>query len=138
MKTYYLILSAFLMGCSTGAYAQADTTGASRLDPKRARTLQHPAPPKTTTPAMRTDKYASPNNVMIHQDDLPATMRETLRHSQYKGWENSTIYQDKTSGEYSVEINNGSTTTPQHYRFDRNGRPIQQVSPAKTGVDGNQ
>jgi hypothetical protein len=80
---------------------------------------------------------------VIQQDQLPESLRQTLRGTEYQGWERSTIYQDPSTGEYLLEMNtttvtpsntNPSPTTsqdrsgnnpPRTYRFDRNGRVIE-------------
>ena len=140
MKKNNVLIACLLSFFATGALAQQSDTLNHRdtLQRKPNPALQQPAPARTTTPALKQDQYRNPNNVMIHQDDLPATLRESLQHNQYKGWENSTIYQDKTTGEYSMDINDGSGTTPQTYRFDRNGRPIHSSPKQKSGARKDQ
>jgi hypothetical protein len=140
MKNIHLILFMMLSASVVTGYGQqADSirekTGSQRT---QRRALQQPVPAQTTTPAVQGSQYNADNRVMIHHDDIPAIMRETLRTNQYKGWENSTIYQDKTTGEYSIDVNDASTTSPRNYRFDRSGRPIQDPAPSKNGPQKDQ
>jgi hypothetical protein len=60
--------------------------------------------------------------VRVQTNDVPAALRKTLEDPMYAGWENSTIWRNKTTDEYTVEILNGTTTKT--YRFDKNGKPI--------------
>jgi hypothetical protein len=54
--------------------------------------------------------------------------------NQYKGWENSVIYQDRSSGEYYYTPNtntniNTQSRQPNYLRFDRNGKAIPGTKP---------
>jgi hypothetical protein len=60
--------------------------------------------------------------VRVQTNEVPASLRKTLEDPMYAGWENSTIWRNKTNDEYTVEILNGTTTKT--YRFDKNGKPI--------------
>jgi hypothetical protein len=60
--------------------------------------------------------------VKVKTADLPASLRKTLEDPMYIGWENSTIYRNKTNEEYTVDIMTGNTF--KSYRFDKNGRPL--------------
>jgi hypothetical protein len=60
--------------------------------------------------------------IRVQTNDVPAALRKTLEDPMYAGWENSTIWRNKTTDEYTVEILNGTTTKT--YRFDKNGKPI--------------
>ena len=86
--------------------------------------LQLPVPARTPSPAEQQNEYRPQDKVIIHHDEIPATMIETLQNAAYKGWENSIIYQDRISGEYSMKIKNASTSL-KTYRFDSSGKPIE-------------
>jgi hypothetical protein len=55
-------------------------------------------------------------------DDIPASLRATLSDDKYKGWENSTIYRNRKSNDYMVEIRDGSNAKV--YYFDKDGKAI--------------
>src|SRR5690349_19455061 len=133
MKSIRLItLTIFCLSVVLTAFGQqADSVREKgKLQPASPRTLQQPVPARTLTPATKSGPYNDPNRVMIHLDDVPAIMRETLRNKQYRGWKNASIYHDKATGEYSLDINDGGTS-PKNYRFDKNGRPIQDPAATK-------
>mgnify|MGYP003575494378 CR=1 FL=1 len=89
---------------------------------KPAPSTQPPAPPKQ-------------NRVMVPPNQIPSLMQQTLQGKEYRGWQNSTIYQDRATREYSLEIREGNAT-PRTYRFDRNGRVINGAnSPVKETID---
>lgn len=63
----------------------------------------------------------------LQASEIPATLRETLQgNSQYRGWDDPTtkIYRNRTSDLFVVQIMDGTQT--KSYRFDRNGKPIEQ------------
>jgi hypothetical protein len=119
MKRLMLFSIAVGVGISA-ANAQIDT---SRTKTTPEPTLQQPAPARTPTPAEQQNQYLNQNRTLINQQDIPSTMRETLQGTQYKGWENSSIYQNRNTGEYSIDIKNANTPL-KTYRFDSNGRAI--------------
>lgn len=111
--------------------AQQDTS----LNQQR---VQQPTPPpQKTTPARQIDQYRQQDRVLVPQDQLPVQMRETLRGNQYQGWENSEIYQDRTTGEYSLDITN-PTQSKRTYRFDKNGRLMDDPNRPQQGIDKDQ
>src|SRR3954463_10664287 len=59
------------------------------------------------------NQYRSENRVRVPSSQIPASLRQSLKGSEYKGWENSTIYMDKTTGDYFYESNSKT------YRFDK-------------------
>jgi hypothetical protein len=60
--------------------------------------------------------------VRVQSSDVPASLRSTLQGAEYKGWENGTVYRNKTTNEYVVEVGDG--TNKKTYRFDRNGKRV--------------
>jgi len=58
----------------------------------------------------------------IQSSEVPSSLRKTLKDPMYAGWENSTIYRNKSQDEYVVEILSGSTAKT--YRFDKSGKPL--------------
>lgn len=123
-----LIVSAVgaLLMSATTLYAQHDTS------------VYQPVPSQATPPAQPTppariqDQYREPDRVIVPLEEIPPTMRETLLEPQYKGWENSSIYQDKATGDYTLDISSGNDK-PKTYRFDKSGRLMED--PDKPGID---
>jgi outer membrane biosynthesis protein TonB len=89
-------------------------------------TLQQPTPARTPLPAEQ-NQYRVEDLMIVPREEVPSPMRETLLGNQYKGWENSTIYQNKITGEYSLDIKN-ATTPSRVYRFDRTGKLIDDTT----------
>ncbi|HYG19934.1 MAG TPA: hypothetical protein VD816_13445 [Ohtaekwangia sp.] len=70
------------------------------------------------------NQYRVEDRVSVTADELPSSLRQTLQNgSQYRGWENTPIYRDRTSQEYYFELNDGTNKTM--HRFDRNGKTIE-------------
>jgi hypothetical protein len=128
MKKLFLSITAAFMSVSC-AMAQQDSA-------KQQPVTQPVQPPEPTTPSRIQDQYRQPDRVIVPQDQLPQAMRLTLEENQYKGWENSTIYQDRTTGEYFLDVFNTSNTS-KTYRFDRNGRLVEDPNKPKPGIEND-
>jgi hypothetical protein len=65
----------------------------------------------------------------LTRDDLPTGLVETLEGGQYEGWENATIYRNKTSNDYMLVIQDSGTTRT--FYFDKEGkeRPMTPGAP---------
>lgn len=98
--------------------------GLIAVNAQSADTTKRPSKEPATQPTPQ------PSNQMTHKKDLvkvqttdiPASLRKTLEDPMYVGWENSTIWRNKTTDEYTVELMSGTTTKT--YRFDKTGKPI--------------
>jgi hypothetical protein len=133
-KIFYSLAGVLLISITLAEAQQQDTS----LRQESATPVQQPTPPAQPTPPSRVqDQYRHQDRVLVPQDQLPLPMRETLLGNQYKGWENSSIYQDRTTGEYSLDIRN-STQTPRTYRFDKSGKLIEDPNKPKQGIDNDQ
>ncbi len=76
------------------------------------------------------DRYNSGEMIIIQQDQIPETLRQTLQgDEQYKGWENAIIYQNTRTGEYLV--------SPRPHRFDSQGQPIETYDQQQNNQQGN-
>jgi hypothetical protein len=62
----------------------------------------------------------------VERSQLPGRMIDTLNDPMYEGWENSTIYYNRGTNEYSFDVGTGAEV--KNYRFDRDGNPVQQKS----------
>lgn len=131
-KMLMTIAGSLLIGLSV-LHAQTDTTR-NRQQQRTQTPTQSPVPqPQTPTPAQQGNQYRTQDMMVVPQDQVPSTLRQTLQGTQYKGWENSTLYQDRATGEYSLDINNGAAT-PRTYRFDKNGKVIDNANrPQQSG-----
>ena len=63
--------------------------------------------------------------IVIPSTEIPASLRGTLQGTQYKGWENGTIYRNQSSDMFMVEVREGNQTKT--YRFDQNGKASQRL-----------
>ncbi|HYC84634.1 MAG TPA: hypothetical protein VEB86_05400, partial [Chryseosolibacter sp.] len=68
------------------------------------------------------EEWAPQDKVMITVSEVPPMLRATLSDEQYKGWEKSTIYRNRTTNEFLVEIRDGSEVKT--YYFDKNGKAM--------------
>jgi hypothetical protein len=77
---------------------------------------------KTSTSTESSQAVGKKDLVRVEKADVPDALKKTLEDPMYAGWENSTIWRNKSTDEYSVTIISG--TTSKTYRFDKNGKPI--------------
>jgi hypothetical protein len=74
-------------------------------------------------------QWRNEDRVVVRSNDIPSSLRITLRGDQYKGWENSTVYRNRSTNEYMVEIRDGSKTNT--FYFDKDGKAINNGSNVK-------
>jgi hypothetical protein len=91
---------------------------------------------QTTSPAAQPSTTFTPSNngtqiSPLQADQIPNSLRQTLQGDMYKGWENSTIYYDRSTNEYSMDLD--TEAGARSYRFDDNGNAIEEATP-----DGDQ
>lgn len=132
MKIMIMTTAAILVfGVALSQDQWRDTTRTNNRTQGRETETHRPVPatPQSTTVPEQT-------RVMIPPNKIPSMMQQTLQGNEYRGWQNSTIYQDRVTGEYSLEIREGNAT-PRTYRFDRNGRVVSGANkPVKGTIDG--
>ena len=81
------------------------------------------------SPGLHPTEYQKQNRVTVKSTDIPNSLKQTLKgSSDYKGWENATIYRDKNTNQYSIDLANGGTTTT--YYFDKSGKAVTSSSPS--------
>jgi hypothetical protein len=112
MKKLMLLCAGFMLAGVIAVNAQSSDTTAR---PSKAPATQ-PAPQESNQMTQKKDM------VKVQTADVPASLRKTLADPMYVGWENSTIWRNKTTDEYTVELLSGNTTKT--YRFDKSGKPI--------------
>lgn len=111
-KLLFICASVMLAGVIASHAQSSDTT----KRPSRSETMQ--STPEQPSNQMKKDVVA------VKPTEVPASLRKTLEDPMYVGWEKSTIWNNKTTGEYTVEMMSG--TTMKTYRFDRTGKPIKE------------
>lgn len=121
MKTKKLILLGALCSLMSVAYAQES----SDLD-----TAQNPV--RQGDPAVRQSPEEVQDNglrdmVKITEKEIPESMENALKGE--SSGESKTFYRSEDGDEYAVEIKDGNTT--QVYRFDKQGKPINDRKPRK-------
>jgi hypothetical protein len=123
MKKVMFTVAGCLIMSLVVVYGQDSTRTNNGTQQKPTQSVTQPTTP-TQQPSQQS-QYRMEDRVTVQQNQLPSSLRETLNGQQYKGWENSTIYQDRATGEYYYDVQGtGTTATPQRHRFDRSGRAI--------------
>jgi hypothetical protein len=79
-----------------------------------------------TTSQQPSNAWRTEDRVIVITDEIPAGLRATLNDDKYKGWENSTIYRNRKSNDYMIEIRDGSNAKV--YYFDKDGEVISDTS----------
>ena len=71
-----------------------------------------------------TEEIATAGMTMVQRDQYPASLRETLKESQYEGWERGKLYQDPSTQGYVLVIddNEKNSNSKRYYRFDKDGK----------------
>ena len=80
--------------------------------------------PSTISDSNESNAWKSEDRVVVTSEELPSSLRLTLDDDQYEGWENSTMYRNRTTNEYMIEIRDGSSS--KIYYFDKDGKPKRQ------------
>jgi hypothetical protein len=109
MKKLILMLSAGLFVSIVSVNAQSDTLQRPRKDGKT-----------TTTTTVQT--YDRSTMTKIKSTDVPPSLRQTLSGTEYKGWENSTIYRSPND-EYFLDVTDPANKT-KTYHFDKTGKRV--------------
>lgn len=136
MKKTTLFLAGMLFVGISASFAQQDTSSTQRqrrpaqsTQPTQSTPPSQSSQPSQTSPSDNArqrdaDQNYTKDMVKVQQSEIPENLRTTLGGSQYKGWENGTVYRSKNGDGYLVEIKDGNRT--QVHRFDANGRPQNQ------------
>lgn len=64
--------------------------------------------------------------VKVKSSEIPSSLRTTFQGTDYKGWENGTVYRNKSTNEYYLEMQS-TGSSPALYYFDRNGKRTQNT-----------
>lgn len=106
------------------AFAIAGFT-VSAQDTTKITTPPAPVPQDQTSPQNQAEQDQAnfkKDMIIIPAAEVPASLRSTLQGSQYKGWENGTIYRNQSSDMFMVEMREGNES--KIYRFDQNGKAV--------------
>ncbi len=115
MKKIILTIASML---AIGAAANAQSDSTYKSESKQSTVSQ-----TSSQTQSQTYPYKASDREEVQSSDLPQSLRQTLGDQRYSGWENATIYRDRTSNDYYFDMQNGSSST--QYRFDKNGKAIQ-------------
>jgi hypothetical protein len=122
-----LIFSALLM---TSIIHAQDTTKNRPMAVDTPKINSAPAVrPEPTSPARESDEYTNKDKVAIEVDQLPMAVQQALRDPMYAGLDHSSLFQDRITGEYIVEIKNGAATKT--YRFNEKGKLVEDPNKPK-------
>lgn len=113
-KLMLLFAGMFMLGIVAVNAQQVDTTG---VTPSTPSTQQPSATPQPS------DQYIQKDFEIVKSADVPASLRTTLKGSEYTGWESGSVYRNKTSNGYMVRIGSGDQT--KNYYFDKSGKRTQ-------------
>lgn len=101
------------------------STMPSQSSPSNTQSVSPPLPPMQSPrlPASNDQSYLN-DMILIEYDQLPALLQRSLQNDQYIGWQNSNIYQNKVTKEYSILIPHSDSDSVKAYRFNRDGKSI--------------
>ncbi|HEY9007216.1 hypothetical protein [Ohtaekwangia sp.] len=80
-------------------------------------------PSQSSSQTQPSDQYNQKDYTMIKSNEVPSSLRTTLKGSEYTGWESGQVYRNKTNNGYLVRVGSGDET--KNYYFDRSGKRIQ-------------
>lgn len=127
MKKGMLMMVGMLFIGIVALQAQSqDTTVLPRRDTTSVTPPETPTP-QTQQPEKKEGSYQLRDMTVLQASEIPSNLRETLQgNSKFKGWDDPTtkVYRNKTEDIYVVQIMDGTET--KEYRFDRNGKPIEE------------
>ncbi|HEY5747656.1 MAG TPA: hypothetical protein VIU12_16390 [Chryseolinea sp.] len=119
-----IVLGAGLLLASVVTYAQVDTTS-----------TQQRSTPQQSTPQVAPQQQESQNAtdqskpqvdtkemIRLQASEVPASLKRTLQAPEYEGWEDGTLYKDKSNNHYILQIQNGGKMRTYHFGSD--GKPV--------------
>lgn len=95
-------------------------TGDQDRDDNATRSSSSQAWQSTDQDKDQSTQWKAEDRVLVTVDDIPTSLRMTLEDDQYEGWENSSLYRNRKTNEYMIEIRDGSSTKT--YYFDKDGK----------------
>jgi hypothetical protein len=147
MKAIGILAAALLMSTAAAQAQQNDPTnntsngGVVTPQPTTTTTSQPPATNiQSTAGNQQQYQYRVEDRVVVPSTSMPDGLRQTLQAPQYQGWQNSTLYQDRTTGNYYYQTDagipptgTGSSTTQLGVNTGLNTQPTTGTNPT-TGL----
>jgi hypothetical protein len=117
-----LISIVFLAMGVNCAFAQKDSLRHNvRIDSSEQ--VAPPVVPGHSTPVLKHDEpFTEETSVRVNPDQVSPSLRQTLQEIQYRGWEKGTLVQHMQTGEFRLELIEG--TDKKTYYFNSNGERI--------------
>lgn len=110
--------------------AQIDTTRHVEHDQKPG---LNEGPSSTKQSPSQAPQLRTEDRIVVEPAKLPGVLRKTLTEGmQFRGWENSTIYFNRSRKLYELTLT--ATNSTRTYYFDETGRPVADP-PAKKNDD---
>lgn len=117
-----MLLGAALLLASAITYAQVDTTITPQSNTPQQSTPQ-------VTPQQESQNANDPSQpqidtkkmVLLQASEIPASLKRTLQAPEYEGWEEGTLYKNKSNNHYMLQIQNGGKMRT--YYFASDGKP---------------
>jgi len=115
MKTLMITLVAVAaLGLASAQAQVTDTTRVKQTDP----TYNPPVQPG--------NQYNQRDYKQIRSNEVPASLRTTLKGNDYSGWENGMLYRNSTDNGYMLRIGEGADT--RSFYFDKTGKKVDAPS----------
>lgn len=120
-------------GQSTSDQSSSTSTSDQSVSGTTGSTSSQDTELQSTDPSVNTNAWKTEDRVLIRTNDLPSSLLITLGDPMYRGWENSSVYRNRTTSEYMIEIRDGSDTRT--YYFDKDGKAVVNTSGSSTDDD---
>ena len=119
MKGKLVVFLLFITGV-TSVWGQVDSVGITRDSSDQVTT---PVAPGHTTPQLRHDEpFSNTNSTVLKAEEVPPSLRKSLDDPAYENWKEGTVRRHMQTGEYEVEIVEG--TEKKVWRFNARGERI--------------
>jgi hypothetical protein len=104
----------------TSAWGQVDSVSINNDSTSQVTT---PVAPGHATPQLRHDEpFSKENSTILKAEEVPPSLSGTLNDPAYEGWREGIVRRHMQTGEYEVEIVQG--TEKKTYRFNQVGERI--------------
>lgn len=119
MKSKWFFCLLFLTGVMS-AWAQSDSVANSRDSSEHIAT---PVAPGHATPELKNDEpFSTANSAVLKVEEVPPFLRKALADPMYEGWRDGTVRRHLQTGEFQVELIQG--TEKKTFHFNSNGERI--------------
>ena len=119
MKGKLVVFLLFITGV-TSVWGQVDSV---EIASDSSSNVTTPVAPGHTTPQLRHDEpFSNANSTVLKAEEVPPSLRKTLDDPAYENWKEGTIRRHMQTGEYEVEIVEG--TDKKFWRFNAGGERI--------------